>query len=105
MSDVAGDLLLLRFDPAADCGNVRGRGDQIDREIAKLHQIRSALDKLIASRSGGGALRAGTILDALSLIFIKYVDRKQAARKTAETMLFAVTRAVFIGALGILAAC
>lgn len=39
-----------------------------------------------------------------SLIFIKYVERKQAARKIAETVLFAVTRAVFIGMLGLLAA-
>lgn len=38
-----------------------------------------------------------------SLIFIKYLERKEAARKLAETMLFAATRAVFIGALGILA--
>lgn len=38
-----------------------------------------------------------------SLIFIKYLERKETARKLAETMLFAATRAVFIGALGILA--
>lgn len=38
-----------------------------------------------------------------SLLFIKYLERKEAARKLAETMLFAATRAVFIGALGILA--
>jgi cytochrome c-type biogenesis protein len=38
-----------------------------------------------------------------SLIFIKYLERKVAARKLAETVLFAATRAVFIGALGILA--
>jgi len=38
-----------------------------------------------------------------SLIFIKYLERKEAARKLAETVLFAATRAVFIGALGMLA--
>lgn len=38
-----------------------------------------------------------------SLIFIKYLERKEAARKIAETVLFAATRALFIGALGILA--
>lgn len=38
-----------------------------------------------------------------SLIFIKYLERKVAARKLAETILFAVTRALFIGGLGILA--
>lgn len=38
-----------------------------------------------------------------SLIFIKYLERKDAAPTLAETMLFGATRAVFIGALGILA--
>ncbi len=38
-----------------------------------------------------------------SLIFIKYLERKEAARKLTETMLFAATRALFIGALGVLA--
>ena len=39
-----------------------------------------------------------------TLIFIKYLEHKQAARKFTETVLFAVTRALFIGALGLLAA-
>jgi cytochrome c-type biogenesis protein len=39
-----------------------------------------------------------------SLIFIKYLERKDAARKLAETILFAATRAIFIGALGVVAA-
>lgn len=38
-----------------------------------------------------------------SLIFIKYLERKEAARKLAETVLFTATRAAFIGALGVLA--
>lgn len=38
-----------------------------------------------------------------SLIFIKYLERKNAARKLAETALFAATRAVFIGMMGVLA--
>jgi cytochrome c-type biogenesis protein len=38
-----------------------------------------------------------------SLIFVKYLERKEAARKLAETILFAATRALFIGALGVLA--
>lgn len=38
-----------------------------------------------------------------SLIFIKYLECKDATRKLAETVLFAATRAVFIGVLGILA--
>jgi cytochrome c-type biogenesis protein len=38
-----------------------------------------------------------------SLVFIKYLERKEAARKMAETVLFAATRAAFIGVLGVLA--
>lgn len=38
-----------------------------------------------------------------TLIFIKYLERKDATRKLVETVLFAATRAVFIGALGVLA--
>lgn len=38
-----------------------------------------------------------------SLIFIKYLERKETAQKLSETVLFAATRAVFIGALGVLA--
>jgi len=38
-----------------------------------------------------------------TLIFIKYLERKAAARQLAETALFALTRALFIGALGMLA--
>jgi cytochrome c-type biogenesis protein len=39
-----------------------------------------------------------------SLIFIKYLEHKEASRKVAETVLFAVTRALFIGLLGLAAA-
>lgn len=38
-----------------------------------------------------------------SLIFIKYLEHKEAARKMTETVLFAATRAAFIGSLGVLA--
>jgi cytochrome c-type biogenesis protein len=39
-----------------------------------------------------------------SLLFIKYLEDKEAPRKVAETLLFALTRAVFIGLLGLVAA-
>lgn len=38
-----------------------------------------------------------------SLIFIKYLEGRQDTRKLAETVLFAVTRALFIGSLGVAA--
>ncbi|MGE3066904.1 MAG: cytochrome c biogenesis protein CcdA [Hyphomicrobiaceae bacterium] len=38
-----------------------------------------------------------------SLVFVKYLEGKSAAAKLVETTLFAVTRAAFIGLLGVLA--
>jgi DNA-binding transcriptional MerR regulator/copper chaperone CopZ len=64
------DLLSLRADPAADCGDVRKQAsikrEEVNRKIVQLQQIRSALDELIASCPGGGAIRACTILSALN---------------------------------------
>jgi Hg(II)-responsive transcriptional regulator len=64
------ELLSLRADPAADCGDVRAQAmtkrEEVDRKIAQLRHIRAALDELIATCPGGGALRACTILDALT---------------------------------------
>lgn len=39
-----------------------------------------------------------------SLVFVKYLEGKSGAAKLAETTLFALTRAAFIGLLGVLAA-
>ena len=65
-----GELLSLRADPHADCGDVRQQAalkrGEVNRKIEQLQYIRSALDELIASCPGGGALRACTILDAMS---------------------------------------
>lgn len=64
------ELLSLKADPGADCGDVRARAvikrTDVSRKIAQLQQIQAALDELIASCPGGGALRACTIIDALN---------------------------------------
>jgi MerR family transcriptional regulator, copper efflux regulator len=64
------ELLSLRADPAADCSDVRERATakltEVDRKIAQLEQIRGALKELIAACPGRGALRACSILEALS---------------------------------------
>lgn len=64
------ELLSLRADPAADCSDVRTQAVtkrlEVNRKIAQLQHIRSALDELIASCPGGGALRACTIIDAIT---------------------------------------
>jgi DNA-binding transcriptional MerR regulator len=64
------ELLSIRADPAADSRNVRARAmrkrEDVDQKKAKLQRIRAALDKLIATCPGGGALRCCTIMDALT---------------------------------------
>lgn len=64
------ELLSLRADPGADCGEVRtqavSKREEVDRKIAQLQHIRSALDELIAACPGGGGLRACTIIDAMA---------------------------------------
>ena len=74
------ELLSLRADPAADCGDVRAQAmtkrEEVDRKVAQLQHIRAALDELIASCPGGGALRACTIIDALT---------RRASRKTGRS--------------------
>jgi len=64
------ELLSLRADPAADCSHVRERAttkrEEVDRKIAQLERIRGALEELIAACPGRGALRACSILGALT---------------------------------------
>ncbi len=64
------DLLSLRADRAADCRAVRAQAatkrEEAGRKIVQLRHIRGALGELIASCPGGGALRACTIIDALT---------------------------------------
>jgi Hg(II)-responsive transcriptional regulator len=65
------DLLELRADPAADCSEVREQAvtklDEVRRKIEQLRDISAALETLIASCPGQGALRACSIMDALTL--------------------------------------
>ncbi len=62
-------LLSLRANPKTDCAAVRARAtkkrDEVEQKIVQLGRLRSALDTLIASCPGSGALRACTILDAI----------------------------------------
>jgi MerR family copper efflux transcriptional regulator len=85
------ELLELRADPGADCADVRGRAiakrGEVERKIAELGRIRAALDTLIASCPGGGALRACTILEAIEHVAVgkggarrARVDRAQPIR-------------------------
>lgn len=64
------ELLSLRADPAADCNIVRRHAaiklDEVERKMAELARIRTALKELIAACPGRGALRACSILEALT---------------------------------------
>ena len=80
------ELLSLRADPAADCGDVRAQAvakrEEVDRKMMQLQHIRAALDALIASCPGGGALRACTIIDALAGRSGSKANRSEAAEPT-----------------------
>lgn len=64
------ELLALRSDPSSDCSEVRGQATlklaEVNRKITQLENIRGALEDLIAACPGRGALRACSIMDALT---------------------------------------
>lgn len=63
------ELLSLRADPDADCGDVRARAiekrEEVLAKLDRLSRIRDALDVLIARCPGGGDVSACTILEAM----------------------------------------
>lgn len=63
------ELISLRADPHADCGDVREKAraklDIVDQKIAELKRVRAALNEVISACPGRGALRACSILEAL----------------------------------------
>lgn len=63
------ELLWLRADPSADCGDVRQKAaskiNEVDEKISELKKIRKALERVIADCPGQGALKGCTILEAL----------------------------------------
>ncbi len=65
-----GELMSLKADPATDCSDVRRRAqaklEEVDEKLARLTRIRAALTELIAAGPGRGALRACSILEALT---------------------------------------
>ena len=69
LAEIAG-LLALRADPSADCAEVRDHAraklGEVDRKIAGLEHLRSALAQVIAACPGQGALQSCTIMDVLA---------------------------------------
>lgn len=63
------ELLTLRSDPGSDCADVRERAntklEEVDRKIAQLEKIGSALKTVIASCPSRGSLDGCSIMEAL----------------------------------------
>lgn len=81
----ASELLMLRADPNADCSDVREQAAaklrDVEQKIEQLRQLHAALETLIASCPGRGALQTCSIMDALTLRhFVRQVPPREAAR-------------------------
>lgn len=67
----ARELLALRTDPDADCGEVRelatAKLASVREKIRRLQEIDAALERLVATCPGCGDLEACSIMDALNL--------------------------------------
>ena len=63
------ELLALQAIPSSDCADVRDRAraklDEVDRKIARLDRIKVALERLIETCPGQGALRSCSIMEVL----------------------------------------
>jgi len=63
------ELLSMRADPAADSADVRARAvakrDEVEKKIAHLQTIHTALEDLIAACPGKGAMRKCSIMESL----------------------------------------
>ena len=63
------DLLALRATPSSDCSEVRKQAqiklDEVNRKIAQLARVRTALNQLITACPGKGALQACSIMEAM----------------------------------------
>jgi len=63
------ELLSLRTDPATECADVRERAqtklDEVNRKIALMKGIQTALEKLFVACPGQGALQLCSIMGAI----------------------------------------
>ncbi len=66
------ELLSLRADPDSDCQHVRARAavklDEVERKMAELARLRTALEDLIAACPGRGPVHQCTILETLATL-------------------------------------
>ncbi len=82
------DLLSLRMDPKTDCADVRERAqvklNEITRKIGAMKGIQTALEKLIATCPGQGALQVCSIIDAIETPETTRTGLKRRRRKNHE---------------------
>ena len=82
------ELLSLRTDPATDCADVREQAqaklDEVNRKIAQMKGIQTALEKLIAACPGQGALQVCSIIDAIEAPETTRAELKKRRRKNHE---------------------
>jgi MerR family mercuric resistance operon transcriptional regulator len=78
------ELLALRTDPSADCGDVRATAtakvEEVNQKIAELKEILAALHTVIDACPGRGALGACTILEALDAVQNGQPKRSQSSQ-------------------------
>ncbi|MFQ5535719.1 MAG: heavy metal-responsive transcriptional regulator [Sphingomonadales bacterium] len=83
------DLLSLRIDPNADCGEVRAHAraklDEVNKKIASLNHMKAALEELIEACPGEGALGECSILEALAGSQFDEAPAGKAKRRTRTT--------------------
>ncbi|MCZ6512944.1 MAG: MerR family DNA-binding protein [Nitrospinae bacterium] len=82
------ELLSLRTDPATDCADVRERAqaklDEVNRKIALMKGIQTALQKLIKACPGQGALQLCSIIEAIEGPNTTRAELKKRRRKNHE---------------------
>ncbi len=82
------ELLSLRTDPATDCADVREQAqaklDEVNRKIAVMKGIQTALEKLIAACPGQGALQLCSIIEAIKGPETTRAELKKRRRKNHE---------------------
>ena len=82
------ELLSLRTDPATDCADVLERAqaklNEVNRKIALMKGIQTALQKLIKACPGQGALHLCSIIEAIEGPETTMAELKKRRRKNHE---------------------
>lgn len=79
------ELLSLRVDPMVDCAEVREHAqnklDEVNRKIDSLTTIKAALEELVSTCPGEGALSQCSIMDALTVGLTPSINNSNNAKQ------------------------